>query len=564
VLGCSGLMTAFRKTVARPAHRIDHRDSSTRAGDLKWWQRAVVYEIAPISFQDSDGDGKGDLRGLINRIDYLEWLGIDVVWLTPVFRSPMLDFGYDIADFCDIDPIFGTLSQFDRLLHELHQRGIRLILDFVPNHTSSQHPWFLESRTSQSSAKRDWYVWADPGPDGGPPNNWLSRFGGSAWEWDEKTEQYYYHAFLAEQPDLNWRNPEVRHAMAEVLRFWMRRGVDGFRFDASAVLAEDDLLRDDPPNPDAGEDTPPPQRLKRVFTDDRPETMSYIEELRRVIDEYPDRVICGEVQGKTDRIGRFYGEQQPRLHLPLNFALLDSAWDALSLQASIDSYLNAIPTSGWPDWVVGGHDKARLASKVGQQQARIVAMLLLTLKGTPFFFAGDEIGMEQVPIPQDRIRDPFEKLVGGFGLNRDPERSPIPWDGSTNAGFTCGDPWLPMADDVRTRNIQALKADRRSLLRLYRELIKLRRREPALTAGDYIPLRSRSGVLAYKRQLGNELIVVALNTKSQPRHFPIMGRGEILLSTRLDCTYEDQKEGLVLLRADEGVVLKMSAEGNPG
>jgi alpha-glucosidase len=391
-----------------------------------WWQRAVVYEIAPISFQDSNGDGKGDLPGLLDRIDYLHWLGVDAIWLTPVFRSPMLDLGYDIADFCAIDPLFGTLQDFDTLVERLHGRDMRLILDFVPNHTSDRHPWFVESRATLTGPKRAWYVWADAGLGGGPPNNWLSRFGGSAWQWDEKTEQYYYHSFLIEQPDLNWRNPEVRERMAEVLRFWLRRGVDGFRVDASAVLAEDDLLRDDPPNPDCRDDTPSPQRLKRIFTDDRPESMHYLEELRRVVDEFDDRVLAGEVQGKTDRIGHFYGAAKPRLHLPLNCALLDTPW--------------ALPADAWPDWVIGGHDKRRVTSKIGQAQARILAMLIMTLRGTPFLFAVDELGMEQVPIPPERVQDPFEKLVGGYGLNRDPERSPMRWDGSPAGASPKGSP----------------------------------------------------------------------------------------------------------------------------
>lgn len=281
---------------------------------LKWWQRAVIYEIAPVSFQDSNGDGKGDLPGLIRRIDYLQWLGADAVWLTPIYLSPMLDLGYDIADFCAIDPVFGTMQDFERLVDMLHARDMRLILDFVPNHTSDRHPWFKESRASRSNPKRD--VWADAGPNGGPPNNWLSRFGGSAWQWDEHTEQYYYHSFLIEQPELNWRYPEVRSAMADVLRFWLRRGVDGFRTDASAVLVEDKLLRDDPPNPDANADTPPPQRLKRVFTDDRRESMANLEEIRQVVDEFDDRVLAAEVQGTTDHIGRFYGQERPRFPAP--------------------------------------------------------------------------------------------------------------------------------------------------------------------------------------------------------------------------------------------------------
>jgi alpha-glucosidase len=541
-----------RRTRAHP----QKSPSDSGIPELKWWQRAVIYEIAPISFQDSNGDGKGDLPGLIRRIDYLEWLGVDAVWLTPVYPSPMLDFGYDISDFCAIDPLYGTLEDFDRMLEMLHARDMRLILDLVPNHTSDRHAWFRESRASRKNPKRDWYLWADPGPDGGPPNNWLSRFGGSAWQWDEQTEQYYYHSFLCEQPDLNWRNAEVRNAMADVMRFWLRRGVDGFRVDASAVLAEDELLRDDPPNPDFDEETPPPQRLKRIFTDDRRESMAYLEEMRKVVDEFEDRVLCGEVQGKTDRIGHFYGEKEPRFHLPLNFALLDTPWDVHSLQANIDAYLNAIPEKAWPDWVIGGHDKHRVASKLGQPQARILAMLMLTLKGTPFFFAGDEIGMEQVKIPPGRVQDPFEKLVAGYGLNRDPERVPMRWDGSRNGGFTAGEPWLPLGDDVDKRNVEKFRSDERSLLWLYRRLMQLRQREPALTAGEYVPLRGRNEILTYKRVFAGDELLVALNTMHQPRRLEWQGDATLLLSSYLDG--DDRRvQGPLLLRPDEGVILKL-------
>jgi alpha-glucosidase len=526
-------------------------------GRVRWWQRAVIYEIVPMSFQDSDGDGKGDLPGLIQRIDYLEWLGVDAVWLTPVFPSPMLDLGYDIADFCAIDPRFGTLEDFDTLIESLHRRDMRLILDYVPNHTSDRHPWFAESRASRASPKRGWYVWADACPNGGPPNNWLSRFGGSAWQWDEQTDQYYYHSFLLEQPDLNWRNADVRQVMAEVLRFWLRRGVDGFRVDASAVLAEDDLLRDDPPNPDCRDDTPPPQRLKRIFTDDRRESMHYLEELRQVVDEFDDRVLAGEVQGKTDRIGHFYGEEKPRLHLPLNFALLDTPWDAFSLQAHIDAYLNALPADGWPDWVIGGHDKQRVTGKIGQAQARILAMLVLTLRGTPFLFAGDELGMEQVPIPPERIQDPFEKLVGGYGLNRDPERSPMRWDGSATGGFTTGEPWLPMGSDVAARNVAKLQADERSLLWLYRRLLQVRRTERALVEGEYVPLRSANDVLLYKRRCGNAELLIALNTVEQPRRCEISSAGTLVLSTYLDGGEGKPLKSSFLLRGSEGIIVRL-------
>ena len=522
-----------------------------------WWQTAVFYEIATISFQDSDGDGKGDLAGLLSRLDYLEWLGIGAVWLTPIYPSPMLDLGYDISDFCDVHPEFGTLEQFDSLLEELHRRDVRLILDFVPNHTSDQHAWFTESRASCRNPKRDWYLWADPRPDGGSPNNWQSRFGGSAWQWDEQSGQYYYHSFLREQPDLNWRNAEVRTAMADVLRFWMRRGVDGFRVDASAVLAKDLLLRDNPPDPQAGESKPPPQRFRNIFTDDRPEAMAYLAEMREVIDEFENCVLCGEVQGKTDRIGHFYGHDKPRLHLPLNFVLLDSAWDAISVQGNLEAYLNAIPDKAWPDWVIGGHDKHRIASKLGQAQTRILAMLLFTLKGTPFCYAGDELGMEQVPIPTDRITDPFEKLLPGYELNRDPERAPMRWDAGKNGGFSEADPWLPMGPGIEKRNVETLKDDERSLLWLFKRLIALRRKEPALAVGAYIPVRSQNDVLSFKRADGDVAFLVALNLVHEPRRLAWDGEGTLLISSHLDDYHPALLRGPILLRPDEGLIIKL-------
>jgi alpha-glucosidase len=520
-----------------------------------WWRSAVVYEIAPISFQDTDGDGKGDLKGIASRIEYVKWLGVDAVWLTPFFPSPMLDFGYDISDYCAVDPAFGTLDDFDALLENLHRHDIKLLLDYVPNHTSDRHEWFVDSRSSRTSAKRDWYVWAEPAETGGPPNNWLSRFGGSAWRFDDATGQYYYHSFLTGQPDLNWRNPEVRSAMSDVLRFWMRRGVDGFRVDASAVLIEDALLRDDPVDPEADDSKPPPQRLKRIFSDDRPESMSCIEHLRQVIDEFDSRVLCGEVQGKIDRIGHFYGNDQPRLHLPLNFCLLDSPWDALSLQATIDAYLNAIPDHAWPDWVIGGHDKHRIAAKTGQAQARILAMLVLTLKGTPFFFAGDELGMERPEIPKEAVQDPFEKLVPGYGLNRDPERVPMPWDETENRGFTTGKSWLPMTG-IKTGSVSELQKDETSILQLYKQLLALRKATPALHSGDYAPLRSRNGVLCFQRLTRDEKFTIALNLTHDARRLDGVGEGSIVLSTRLD-RRDVPLSRQQLLRPDEGIVIRM-------
>jgi alpha-glucosidase len=523
--------------------------------DESWWRSAVIYEIAVISFQDSNGDGRGDLPGLLQRIEYLEWLGVDAVWLTPIYKTPDQDFGYDIADFCAVDPRFGTMDDFDKVVEALHGAGVRLILDLVPNHTSDQHAWFVESCASRTNPKADWYIWAEAGSNGGPPNNWLSRFGGSGWEWCEARRQFYYHSFLPSQPDLNWRNPEVREAIASTMRFWLDRGVDGFRVDASAVLIKDDLLRDNPPDPEADDKTPPPQANIPVFTDDRPEAMECIEYLREIVDGYDGRLLCGEVQGKIDRIGHFYGNSKPRLHLPLNFALLDSEWNAISLQATLDAYFNAVPNGGWPDFVIGGHDKHRVASKIGQAQARILAMLLMTIRGTPFLFAGDEIGQEQVPIPAERVQDPFEKLVKGFDLGRDPERAPLRWDDTDGGGFTDGDPWLPLTRDC-TRNIMAQRRDGRSLLNLYHELIALRRREPCLLQGDYQPRRAENDVVSFVRKLNGTEILVGLNISGEPRLWEWRGHGVRLLSTALDCA-PGKVEGPIHLKPNEGVVVKI-------
>src|ERR1051325_4399555 len=356
-----------------------------RTGDsheTEWHRRSVVYQIYPLSFQDTNGDGKGDLQGIISRLDHLSWLGVDAVWLGPGQPSPMDDFGYDIADYEGVDPIFGKLEDLDRLTDELHRRDIRLVLDFVPNHTSSEHRWFIESRASRTNPKSDWYIWADPGPDGGPPTNWLSRFGGPAWTWEPRRGQYYCHVFLPSQPDLNWRNAEVRTALTDVLRFWLRRGIDGFRIEAAAVLSKDLLLRNDPPNLDADEHTPPPQRLIPVSNDSRPESLEWLRLIRQTCDEFDDKVLLGEVDTSPGRVPSFYGTAtRPILHLPLNYSLLDRQWDAGVLAEEIVAYLGAIPAHGWPVWGIGGQDKKRIVNHVGRSQARNAALLVLTLRG---------------------------------------------------------------------------------------------------------------------------------------------------------------------------------------
>jgi alpha-glucosidase len=515
----------------------------------------VIYEIPLISFQDSDSDGRGDIQGLLDRLDYLQWLGVDAVWLTPIYPTPFRDFGYDISDYCDIDPVYGSSEDFDRLVAGLHGANIRLIMDLVPNHTAAEHPWFQDSRASRDNPKADWYLWADPADNGGPPNNWLSRFGGSAWQWNGAREQYYYHSFLPEQPDLNWRNPEVQAAIAAVMRYWLERGVDGFRVDASAVLIKDALLRDNPPDPKADAKTPPPQRYTPLFTDDRPETMNCIEMLRSVIDKYDGRLLCGEVQGKTDRIGHFYGDGRPRLHLPLNFALLDSAWSTFALQATIDAYYNALPEHAWPVWVIGGHDKHRIASKIGQAQARVLAMMLFTLRGTPIFYMGDELGMERVHIPEDRVRDPFAIKVKGFDLGRDPERAPLRWDDSPRGGFTDGEPWLPLGKpDV---NVKRLRDHPSSIVNLYRELIALRHATPCLMQGDFHPIRAQNDVLAYRRSLGAEQVLVLLNIAGEPRRWDCGGNGHRLLLSTDPARRRGSLGRTIQLQGNEGLIIAM-------
>jgi alpha-glucosidase len=522
-----------------------------------WWARGIVYQIYPRSFQDSNGDGIGDLPGIIERLDYLAWLGVDAVWLSPIYPSPMTDFGYDVADFTDIHPMFGTLAEFDRLLAETHRRGLKLILDFVPNHSSDRHPWFQESRSSRTNPKRDWYIWRDPAPDGGPPNNWLAHFGGSGWEWDDATGQYYYHAFLKEQPDLNWRNPAVVAAMHDVMRFWLDRGVDGFRVDVIWHLIKDDQFRDNPPNPGFEEGMWPYKRLLPVYTSDRPEIHDVVAGLRRVVDQYDDRVLIGEIYLPIERLVAYYGEGLRGAHLPFNFQLILTAWDARDIDRLIREYEAALPAGGWPNWVLGNHDNHRIASRIGHAQARVAAMLLLTLRGTPTLYYGDELGMHDVPIPHERIQDPWEKGVPGLGLGRDPERTPMQWSAEPHAGFTSGTPWLPLAEDFATVNVAAEQAEPSSMLALYRSLIDLRRREPALGVGGYEPVDATGPILAYLRRHRERQLLIALNFDREPAMLDVPTEGgRILLSTHIDRD-EPLPAGGLRLRGDEGVIVEL-------
>ncbi|MDX1523888.1 MAG: alpha-amylase family glycosyl hydrolase, partial [Anaerolineae bacterium] len=408
------------------------------------------------------------------------------------------------------------------LLEAVHQRGLKLVLDLVPNHTSDEHPWFIESRSSRDNPKRDWYIWRDPAPDGGPPNNWLSVFGGPAWTLDEKTGQYYLHQFVRQQPELNYRNPDVLAAMQEVMRFWLDKGVDGFRVDVIYFIWKDEQFRDNPKNPDWDGQFPQLQFLP-IYTQNLPGVHNIIRQMRAVLDEYDERMIVGEIYLPTEELVKYYGRNLDECHLPFNFQLIvtdDFAprpWTAQTIRHAVEAYEAALPPGGWPNWVLGNHDRPRVASRIGADQARVANMLLLTLRGTPTTYYGEEIGMENVPIPVELVRDPpaVNQPELAHVVGRDPERTPMQWDASPNAGFTTESvtPWLPLAEDYRDRNVAKQDQDPTSMLNFYRALAALRRAEPALSVGDYQSVEAGvDDVYAYLRSAPNaDRFLVVLN-----------------------------------------------------
>ena len=527
-----------------------------------WWQNGVIYQIYPRSFQDTNGDGIGDLRGVEHRLDYLVSLGVDAIWISPIYPSPMVDFGYDVTDYCDVDPRFGTLADFDDVLMQAHRRGLKVLLDFVPNHTSDQHPWFVESRASRQNQRRDWYIWRDAAADGGPPNNWISDFGGPAWEWDETTGQYYYHAFLKEQPDLNWRHPAVRAAMYDVMRFWFDRGVDGFRIDVLWHMVKAADFPNNPPNPAYRPEMGEMHRLLQLHSTDQPEVHRIAAEMRDIADGYGargqgERVLIGEIYLPVDRLMHYYGGERPQVHLPFNFQLIDTPWQARSLAAVITSYEAALPPGGWPNWVLGNHDRPRVAAKRGQAQARVAAVLLLTLRGTPTLYYGDELGLSDVMVEASQVRDPRELREPGLALGRDPVRTPMPWDDNENAGFSTAEPWLPLHADWPTRNVARMTEDPQSILTLYRRLLALRRDCPALSVGDFVLLNVEDEILVYERRHEAGRLIVALNLGERQHRLrlPDWARvSRLLLSTVGDAALVE--DGALLLGSNEAVVLE--------
>ena len=514
------------------------RSSRSAGPGPKWWQTGVVYQVYPRSFADSNGDGIGDLAGITSRLGYLEWLGVDAIWIAPFYPSPMADFGYDVADYTGVDPLFGSLADFDELLAAAHARRIRVVVDYVPNHTSDRHPWFVESRSSRSNARRDWYVWRPSADRGGPPNNWVSMFGGPAWEWDAATGEFYLHIFLKEQPDLNWRNPAVKEAMFDVARFWLDRGVDGFRIDVAPMVMKDPALRDNPPNPDWTPDHRMGTWGTQVHVNDHAHADMHglYRELRRLLDSYPgDRTSIGELHHPDfDRWAAYYGEDQDEIHVPFNFHLIHAEWTADAVRHAVEGVQGALPRGAYASWVLGNHDQHRFASahRAGRSQAAAGMLLLLTLRGTPTIYYGEEIGMVDVPVPTDEARDPLERREPGRG--RDPERSPMQWDASPNAGFCPPgvEPWLPVAPDATHVNVAAQRGDPGSLLNLTRRLLRLRREDRALAHGDYESFGpTPEGTFAFHRVDGDRRLSVVLNLTATERRVPAAGPGRVLIGT---------------------------------
>ena len=484
-----------------------------------WWKTGVLYQIYPRSFADSNGDGQGDLRGVISRLEHLEWLGISGIWLSPTMPSPNADWGYDVADYVDVHPDFGTLADLDELIADAGRRGIRVLLDLVPNHTSDHHEWFVDARQSRTARYRDWYVWADPKPDGGLPNNWVSSFGGPAWTLSEETGQYYLHNFLPEQPDLNWWNEEVRDEFDRILRFWFDRGVAGFRIDVCHMIVKDAQLRDNPP---ATKDDPFIQQMfgqRPLYNANQPEVHDVLRRWRKIADSYsPPRILVGETSvDDLPTLAPYYGMGQDELNLAFNFVFIEAPFDAVAMRAVVEQTEELLPPGAWPVWTGSNHDVSRFASRWAEgdrAKARAAIVLLVGLWGTIFLFEGDEIGMTDTVLTREDVLDPVGLRFWPAYQGRDPERTPMAWSAEDGGGFTRPGvtPWLPFGD-LAAANVADQRDDPQSLLTLTRDLIGLRASSPDLAAGERVPLDAPAGVWAWRR---GQATIVAVNMSDTP------------------------------------------------
>ena len=534
---------------------------SGKTGDAagnEWWQHAVFYEIYPRSFADSNNDGIGDLNGITAKLDYLKDLGIDAIWISPCFPSPQVDFGYDVSDYDNIDPMYGTLGDFDKLASEAKKRGIHIILDFVVNHTSDQHKWFVDSKSSRTAVHRDWYIWRD-GKGDQPPNNWTSEFGGSAWKFDPTTNQFYYHYFYAAQPDLNWRNPAVKDAMFDVTRFWYKRGVSGFRLDAVDTLYEDPDLKD---NPEAGGKNAFGDPIQqRIYNTKLPELHEALRGLRKIADEY-DAVLIGETwTHDIAELNRYYGEGNNEIQLPMDF--LFTKVDKLSADEFRKQIAAVNSASGWPTFVISNHDIVRSYERYGDgvhndQIAKLMAGLYLTLRGTPILYYGEEIGMKTTPpTRKEEVQDPEGRTGWPKEKGRDGERTPMQWDESKNAGFSDAKPWLPVPPTYKTHNVADEWKDTDSILSFYRSVLKLRHTNKALLDGSYLPLNENDkNVLTYLRVYKDQAVLVALNMTGIARTANVqLSKNGFKSATKLMATGKSSAKGDVVELEPFGVFI---------
>ncbi len=534
---------------------------------INWLDGAVIYQIYPRSFYDALGTGVGNLKGIEAKLDYLahspDALGVTGIWLSPVYTSPMADFGYDVSNYTDIDPLFGTVDDLRQLIAAAHGRHIKVLMDFVPNHSSDEHPWFVESISSLDNPKRDWYIWHDPNADGGPPNNWLSVFGGSAWQFSEATGQYYLHSFLTKQPDLNWDNPAVREAMKEALRFWLELGVDGFRVDAVDWMSKDPEFRDNPlRNEESAELNPHLYgSYRHIHSRSGPHLLERLRETSEVLTEYDNRfmIIEGhpEHENKVEGYIAYYQPDRPELYAPFNFEPIHVPWQAAEFKRFVDHYQTSMQPGFTPIYTSGNHDESRIASRIGLAAARVSAMMILTLPGMAFLYYGEEIGMADVPIGPDQVQDPFTEP----GKGRDPERTPMQWNNQTHAGFTTAQPWLPISSDSGHTNVQTELADTTSMLNLYHRLIKLHTSHEAFKSGRYVAKPSTDSVFIYERSTEQESYMILLNFVDTNQSISDLDwRGSIVVSTYMDRENEPVHH-TIHLRPNEGIVIIIE-EGN--
>ena len=492
----------------------------------QWWRGAVIYQVYPRSFLDTDGDGVGDLPGIVDRLDYIASLGVDAIWISPFFKSPMADFGYDIADYRDVDPLFGTLEDFDRLLREAHARGLKVMIDQVPSHCSIAHPWFAESRQDRDNPKADWFVWADARPDGSPPNNWLSIFGGVAWTWDPRRRQYYLHNFLSSQPQLNFHSAEVRAAQLDNLRFWLERGMDGFRLDSINFPFHDAQLRDNPAKPmelrqGRGFSPDNPYAFQyHTYNNTRPENLAFLEDVRRLMDGYADVATLGEISS-DDSLATMVEYVQPhRLHMGYSFELLTDDGSAAHIRGTVEA-LESKLQDGWPCWAISNHDVQRAVTRwgngeAGDAHAKQLVALVCSLRGSVCLYQGEELGLPEADVPYEALQDPYGKAFWPNFKGRDGCRTPMPWSDRAQAGFSSAKPWLPVPAAHIARNVAAQSANPASVLNAARAFLHWRKSQPALVEGAIRFLDAPAQVLAFVREHDGQRLLVAFNLSPDP------------------------------------------------